>query len=159
MARPKYPSDDLAQFMVRMPPALRDRIKVYAERHGRSMNAEIVRILEREFPEPWPLADRVGYLAEHLEALQRGASNEKLAALLSDLEATIEGIVSGRVSGIDEGVREGVSWGYNRFLEERASYDPANAELDEEEHDQLGRTGTTAKFVDDPFAEDNDGDS
>jgi len=118
------------------------------------MNAEIVRILEREFPEPWPLADRVGYLAEHLDALRRGASNEKLASLLVDLEATIEGIVSGRVTGVDDNIREGVSWGYNRFLEERASYDPVNTDLDDEEHDQLSRTGTTAKFVDDPFFED-----
>ena len=50
------------QFQLRLPDGLRERIKTYAERHGRSMNAEIVRILEREFPEPWRIEDRVNEL-------------------------------------------------------------------------------------------------
>jgi plasmid stability protein len=41
-----------AQYMLRMPEGLRDRIKVAAESNGRSMNAEIMRVLEREFPAP-----------------------------------------------------------------------------------------------------------
>lgn len=41
-----------AQYMLRMPEGLRDRIKAKAEKHGRSMNAEIVQLLEREYPEP-----------------------------------------------------------------------------------------------------------
>ena len=40
------------KFMLRMPEGLRDRIKAKAEKNGRSMNAEIVRVLEREFPAP-----------------------------------------------------------------------------------------------------------
>lgn len=41
-----------AQYMLRMPEGLRDRIKSKAEKNGRSMNAEIVQLLEREYPEP-----------------------------------------------------------------------------------------------------------
>lgn len=41
-----------AQYMLRMPEGLRDRIKSKAEENGRSMNAEIVQVLEREYPAP-----------------------------------------------------------------------------------------------------------
>ena len=37
-------------FMLRMPDGLRDRVKAYAEKNGRSMNTEIVRALEESFP-------------------------------------------------------------------------------------------------------------
>lgn len=46
MARPKYPSDHQDQYMLRLPGGLRDRIKRFAERNGRSMNAEIVARLQ-----------------------------------------------------------------------------------------------------------------
>jgi plasmid stability protein len=39
--------------MLRLPDGLRDRIKASADAQGRSMNAEIVLVLEREFPDPW----------------------------------------------------------------------------------------------------------
>lgn len=38
------------QIKLRLPADLRDRIKYMAQRNGRSMNAEIVRVLEDEFP-------------------------------------------------------------------------------------------------------------
>ena len=40
------------QFMLRLPDGLRDRIRAKAEKNGRSMNAEIVQLLESEYPEP-----------------------------------------------------------------------------------------------------------
>lgn len=40
------------QFPVRMPPGMRDRIKAAAAANHRSMNSEIVSILERVFPAP-----------------------------------------------------------------------------------------------------------
>ncbi|WP_367715132.1 Arc family DNA-binding protein [Nitratireductor sp. GISD-1A_MAKvit] len=46
MARPKYPSDQLAQFMVRMPEEMREALKRAAGENARSMNAEIVARLE-----------------------------------------------------------------------------------------------------------------
>ncbi|RWR07701.1 Arc family DNA-binding protein [Paenirhodobacter populi] len=40
------------KFMLRLPDGMRDRIKTAAEGNNRSMNAEIVALLEREFPAP-----------------------------------------------------------------------------------------------------------
>lgn len=58
------------KYVLRLPDGLRDRIKAYAERHGRSMNAEIVRVLEREFPAPADvLAEAAPALLEALISL------------------------------------------------------------------------------------------
>lgn len=46
----KYPSQLAERFQIRLPDGLRARIAVFAGDQGRSMNAEIVRVLEREFP-------------------------------------------------------------------------------------------------------------
>lgn len=40
------------KFMLRMPEGLRDRIKKKADENGRSMNAEILQGLERDYPAP-----------------------------------------------------------------------------------------------------------
>lgn len=48
----KYPSELAERFQIRLPAGLRDRIKAYAEKNGRSMNTEIVRALEEAFPKP-----------------------------------------------------------------------------------------------------------
>lgn len=39
------------KFMLRLPDGMRDRIKVAADRNGRSMNSEIVAALEDKFPD------------------------------------------------------------------------------------------------------------
>jgi hypothetical protein len=46
------PSDTQDKFIIRMPNGLRDRIKKKADDNNRSMNAEIVQLLDREYPEP-----------------------------------------------------------------------------------------------------------
>lgn len=46
------PSQTQDKFIIRLPNGLRERIKVKADENGRSMNAEIVQVLEREYPEP-----------------------------------------------------------------------------------------------------------
>lgn len=43
-------TQDQDKFMMRCPDGLRDRIKANAEKAGRSMNAEIIRVLEEAFP-------------------------------------------------------------------------------------------------------------
>ncbi|MFC3057869.1 Arc family DNA-binding protein [Paenirhodobacter populi] len=42
------------KFMLRLPDGMRDRIKAASEANNRSMNAEIVAILEEKFPPPNP---------------------------------------------------------------------------------------------------------
>ena len=103
MARPGRGSD---QFPLRLPDGLRDRIKASAEAHGRSMNAEIVRVLEEKYPEPWPLHVRLRYLTDLLRALKKvrgyeGAIDELTAEVLE----TVEGIASGRVPDLEEETR------------------------------------------------------
>lgn len=141
------------QFPLRLPDGLRDRIKAYAERHGRSMNAEIVRVLEREYPEPWTIYDRVDALLEITAALHQGAAlDEGVAKLVKTVEETIEGIVSGRVRDVETDARDVIAERYDQYRvdidEMQLSFD-----YDQEELEQINRDGTTAKFVDDPFEE------
>lgn len=46
MARQGYPSDKADQFVVRLPPGMRDALKQLAETNRRSMNAEVLAALE-----------------------------------------------------------------------------------------------------------------
>jgi plasmid stability protein len=132
----QYPSDAAERFQVRLPPGLRDRIKAYAERHGRSMNTEIVRVLEREFPEPWTIAGRVGQMIEMLRALKAGsASDEHIEKLVEELRDTVEGIMSGRVQGVDEEMRDRITGIYKdmQAREVEDSIDLAHYSYDDEE--------------------------
>lgn len=52
MAKQMFPSDQQAKFVLRLPGGMRDRIKDVAEKNGRSMNAEIIATLEKEYPAP-----------------------------------------------------------------------------------------------------------
>ncbi|MGA0564149.1 Arc family DNA-binding protein [Ancylobacter sp. VNQ12] len=60
----QFPSEAADRFQVRLPDGLRARIKAHAEQQGRSMNTEIVRVLEEAFPAP---LDELGSI--HLDAL------------------------------------------------------------------------------------------
>lgn len=40
------------KFMLRLPEGMRDRIRAEGDKNGRSMNAEIVQVLERAYPAP-----------------------------------------------------------------------------------------------------------
>lgn len=46
------PGRESEQFNVRFPPGMRDRIKLAADRNGRSMNAEIIATLAQHYPAP-----------------------------------------------------------------------------------------------------------
>ncbi|WP_181257404.1 Arc family DNA-binding protein [Pseudaminobacter soli (ex Li et al. 2025)] len=138
------------QYLLRLPPGLRERIKAYADYMGRSMNEEIVRILERQFPEPWVAGSRIDELLEMLRVLQRsGASEDGIAKLVSELKATIEGIHSGRVTGLDEKARNRIEQQYQEWQEREYEYqqDLASEEYDPIEDESLGRTGRPEKFV------------
>lgn len=107
------------QFQLRLPPGLRERIKAYADAHGRSMNAAIVEVLEREFPEPWTLEQRIHQLSGAL-AIMREAEHPKelVDQLVENIRDTLEGIVTGRVMDVDEPVRQEVRQGLERWREE-----------------------------------------
>lgn len=58
------------QFMLRLPPGMRDRIRVEAEANGRSMNAEVVATLAEAYPE---LGDPLTAILAQLKDLARQA--------------------------------------------------------------------------------------
>lgn len=143
----KFPSDLAERFQLRLPLGLRDRIKAYAERHGRSMNTEIVRILEREFPEPWSLDQRASELAEAVRLLRARPVGEALDRVVTEIEETIRAIASGRVADAGDDLRQSFEWIWQEIAEARAEDSVFSYDLDPEEREQLNRTGTTEKFT------------
>ncbi len=141
------------KFVLRMPDGLRSRIKAYAERQGTSMNHEIVRILEREFPEQWPVDTRLSQLAKMMSILKAGVSDPRIDDFISQFEETVEGIVTGRVTDVDLETREAIvdMWKEYRFKEDEeafeANQDAMLSELDEEEQEMFELIGKTEKFA------------
>ena len=88
-----------------MPPGLRDRIKAYAERQGTSINSEIVRIPEPEFPNSGRSVYRLEELAKSLSILSAGKTDPRVQGFLSSVEETVKGIITGRVTGVDAETR------------------------------------------------------
>jgi hypothetical protein len=135
------------QFQLRLPPGLRDRIKAYAERHGRSMNTEIVRILEREFPEPWSVNGRVAELLAMVRVLRGGVSDTRIDELVTEIEDTVMGIMTGRVRGLNEDSLEGIKAIWERYSEQIEEDTQINMEMDPEEEEMFGISGSTAKYI------------
>lgn len=46
----QYPSRDLDKVIIRLPDGMKDRIRRAADEHGRSVNAELVLLLDRTYP-------------------------------------------------------------------------------------------------------------
>ncbi|WP_333900423.1 Arc family DNA-binding protein [Agrobacterium pusense] len=76
------------QVMIRLPDGMRDRIRDSAEKNNRSMNAEIVAVLEEAFPsEPYDFSaelsfmDEIDEIAAKLERLKLGAARQELERL------------------------------------------------------------------------------
>lgn len=91
------------QLLLRMPAGLRDRIKANAERNGRSMSAEIVRVLEREFPEPLSIGSRLEELQHLFSALRkvRGYSSA-VDVITEEILNVIKAGAAGRDPTLDE---------------------------------------------------------
>ncbi|CAH0133380.1 hypothetical protein SRABI05_00104 [Agrobacterium fabrum] len=71
--------------MIRLPEGMRDRIKESAEKNNRSMNAEIVAVLEDAFPsQPYDFAAELNFIDEideiraKLERLKQEAAKQEL---------------------------------------------------------------------------------
>jgi hypothetical protein len=95
MARDKTKVKDYDQFQLRLPPGMRERIKIKAERAGMSMNEAIVWCLEKEFPEPASIEKRLADLANMVSMLvdskdpYAGVEN-----LIHEIEQTLERVGS-----------------------------------------------------------------
>jgi len=109
------------QLLLRLPSGLKDRIRMAAESRGRSLSGEIVRVLEREYPEPWPLDTRVRELATLMSALRKVRGHEgAIDALTVEVLETVEAIANGRVPDIDDEVRKRVREALDDWFVERA---------------------------------------
>ncbi|PWI54816.1 hypothetical protein B5K03_08840 [Rhizobium phaseoli] len=140
------------QYMLRLPEGLRDRIKAYAERMGTSINSEIVRILEVEFPEQWPISERLDELGEMLSVLAAGRKDPRFAEFSAKIEETITGILSGRVTGVDPETRGAVAsmWEDYKMRESEAAIDSAQDHYwgrTEEEIEAYEATGNFEKYA------------
>ena len=115
------------QYMLRLPGGLRDRIKAYSERMGTSINSEIVRILELEFPEQTMVEDNLRELGEMLSVLTAGRNDPRFGEFAAKLEDTIIGITSGKVTGVDPETRSAVAsmWHDFQMRESEAAMDHA----------------------------------
>lgn len=111
------------------------------------MNTEIVRILHREFPEPWPVDTRVADLINMLGILKGGVTDERIDNLTHEIEETVMGMMTGRVQGVDDRALENIKSLWERYEEQRAEHARDMADLDAEEERQLGISGRTEKFT------------
>lgn len=136
------------QFQLRLPPGLRDRIKAYADLQGRSTNAEIVRVLEREFPEPEDISSRVSELIGLTTVLKGASGNAEVERLTSALIDTVRRIAEGTIQGVDEDDRNTVasrlSYWEETFAEDESTR--ATEGLDEVEIEALHSGLSTAKY-------------
>ncbi|MBS1166444.1 MAG: arc-like binding domain protein [Proteobacteria bacterium] len=76
------------QFVVRLPEGMREQIKAYADKSGRSMNQEIVRVLDEHFPSPPDyddILDAIEKLIVHDPNLGDGESRRKIWTILDEL--------------------------------------------------------------------------
>lgn len=143
MAKTTNASD---KFIIRLPDGMRDRIKTYAEKHGRTMNAEIVRILEREFPEPIYYERR---LSELLTIIKSASCDDDIHKFVREVEATLNEIDSGRIIGISQKAKEHLHDALVRLREDEyknASRD-YQSQFDEEELDNIRRGYNPFKIV------------
>lgn len=104
--------------IIRLPDGMRERIKGSAALRGKSMNDVIVQILEREFPPPLTLPEKIGQLLDLVYALRPGAKYEVVDHLVEELRKTMDAIRDGRLEIDDEKVRNEIIWRFEKFEEE-----------------------------------------
>jgi predicted DNA-binding protein len=105
----KIAAKDADQYMLRLPPGLRDRVARRAAENGRSMNTEIVEAIEKYLEG----ADRMTHLWEFVEKHRENV--EALDRILDAVE-----YLESRVEKIDgEGSGVLTDWGYKKEEEDR----------------------------------------
>ena len=75
MTSKQFPSDKQDKFMLRFPEGMRERIRVAAEKSGRSMNAEIVARLDESFRSV-EMLERVSDMSAELDRKLEGVRKE-----------------------------------------------------------------------------------
>ena len=83
------------KFMLRLPDGLRDRIKKKADVSGRSMNAEIVQVLEQAYPQP---KDTMFLVLDDIRRVLEDYESETDPHRRLLLQQTVEGLVAGNMT-------------------------------------------------------------
>ncbi|HEV7283867.1 MAG TPA: Arc family DNA-binding protein [Kaistia sp.] len=92
------PTKNLEKFVLRLPDGMRDRIKTQADRAGMSMNEAIIWVLERHFPAPRTLDEKLDELATIAAILKTGGDPEaSVDRLIGQLHETVDEIVKGKL--------------------------------------------------------------
>jgi hypothetical protein len=80
------------KFMLRLPDGMRDKIKASAELNNRSMNAEIVQVLQNRYPDPPDVEDMITraallskLLVEKVESRDLGTTADHARSLVARL--------------------------------------------------------------------------
>ncbi len=131
---------------VSLPQDLLTRISTYADRQGRSANEEILRLLEREYPEQWTVDDRMEYLANLLSVLKAGTADPRIDQFIRDVQETVEGVVSGRVKGVTDRARRELADLWDNY-QERLAESHQDSLYDDEEDEMSAKFGHTEKLA------------
>ncbi|MBB4003238.1 Arc family DNA-binding protein [Aurantimonas endophytica] len=98
--------DDEVRVTLRLPARLRDRIKAFADRHNRSLNGQIVDSLTQQFPEPWPLENRIDEMIRLAVVIRQTTDSAMVDKLADEMKETLKEMASGRVTGISQRAQE-----------------------------------------------------
>lgn len=96
MAKPykRPPNGASDKFLVRLPPGMRERIALAAQRNGRTLTAEIVDVLEREFPPVPSISDifeQIDFLSKMYDySKDDDITNREMMQVLSVLKTRME---------------------------------------------------------------------
>ncbi|WP_274626543.1 Arc family DNA-binding protein [Arvimicrobium flavum] len=115
----KQLAKDQDKFIVRLPDGMRERIKSKADRAGVSMNEAIVWALERAFPAPVTIEEKLGELVDLVSALKGDDSYHMVDRLVDEIHKTLESVANYRVKA-QPNFRNMVADRYERWNEEEA---------------------------------------
>ncbi|NTF17122.1 Arc family DNA-binding protein [Agrobacterium rubi] len=96
-------ADGKSDYVLRLPKDLRGRIKSVSHNDGKSMNSEMLRVLEREFPERPVDYDS---LARSILILNAGKRDPAIQELIDAARPAIDGMISGSLPGVSQRHRD-----------------------------------------------------
>lgn len=82
-----YPSRSLDKIVIRVPDGLRDRIQRVAAMNGRSVNAELILLLERQYPPETKLDGYIQDIAALIEKMPTDNQDNVWRSVFEKLEA------------------------------------------------------------------------
>lgn len=108
---------DQDKFIVRLPDGMRDRIKAKADLFDISMNEAVVMVLERAFPPPATMEEKLSELIELTAALKGDDSYHLVAKLVNAIDETLEDVSKYKIKARPR-FRDMVADRYERIKEE-----------------------------------------